>query len=135
MPLNFKDIYAVVKLIPKGCVMSYSGVARQCGHPRAARQVGYALHALPQNNRVPWWRVVNAQGRISNSSTPDAPKRQQEQLEAEGVVVSAGLRVDMRSFDGEMLVYARLQPRQAKRGGQRQALSQQIKSKAIEKKR
>ncbi len=111
MALEFKDVYAVIKLIPKGCVMSYSGVARQCGYPRAARQVGHALHALPQGSRVPWWRVINAQGRISNSSTADAPNRQRERLEAEGVVVSDALKIDLRNFDGEMLVNARLQAR------------------------
>ena len=111
MPLTFKEIYTVVKRIPRGYVLSYSGVARQCGHPRAARQVGYALHALPAGSRVPWWRVVNAQGRISNSSTPDAGQRQRDQLEAEGVVVSDALRIDLRHYDGEMLVYAKLHRR------------------------
>jgi methylated-DNA-protein-cysteine methyltransferase related protein len=114
MSLLFKDVYAVVKLIPKGYVMSYGGVARLCGYPRAPRQVGHALQALPEGSRVPWWRVVNAQGRISNSSTADAPSRQCERLEAEGVVVSVGLKIDMRNYDGEMVVYARLQ---VKRGG------------------
>ena len=110
MSLEFKQVYAVVKLIPKGMVMSYVGVARQCGYPRSARHVGHALFALIGDaaDKVPWWRVVNAQGRISNSSTPDAPQRQRKRLEAEGVVVNDGLRVDMRLFDAEMLVYARL---------------------------
>lgn len=114
MPLLFKDVYAVVKLIPKGYVMSYGGVARLCGYPRAPRQVGHALQALPDGSRVPWWRVVNAQGRISNSSTPDASSRQRARLAAEGVVVSDALKVDLRSYDGELVVYARLQ---MKRGG------------------
>lgn len=114
MPLEFKQVYAVVKLIPKGMVMSYVGVARQCGYPRSARHVGHALFALTGDaaDKVPWWRVVNAQGRISNSSTPDAPQRQRKRLEKEGVVVSDGLRVDMRLFDAEMLVFARMSAKQ-----------------------
>jgi methylated-DNA-protein-cysteine methyltransferase-like protein len=114
MPIHFKDIYAVVKLIPKGMVMSYAGVARQCGRPGAQRMVGYALHALTADSKVPWWRVINAQGRISNSSTPDALDRQRECLRAEGVDVGAAYRVDMRLYDAEAIVYAKLRRKHAR---------------------
>ncbi|PJF47402.1 MAG: cysteine methyltransferase [Chloroflexi bacterium] len=86
-------------------VMSYSGVARQCGSPRSARYVGFALHALPAHTRVPWWRVINAQGRISN---PYAPDEQRRRLEAEGVVVNDQMRVDLRLFDAESIVRRKL---------------------------
>ena len=107
MPLTFTEIYRVVKRIPRGRVMSYSGVARQCGHPRAARQVGYAMFGLPEAlaNKVPWWRVINAQGRISNAYGPDEQRRR---LLAEGVRVSAAMRVDMRVYDAEEIVYRKL---------------------------
>ena len=110
MPLKFEEIYRVVKLIPKGRVMSYSGVARQCGYPRSARQVGYALHGLPAelHERVPWWRVINAAGRISNQY---AAKEQSKRLRAEHIIVDKQLRVDLRVFDGEAQVYAKLQRR------------------------
>ncbi len=103
--MKFQDVYRVVKLIPKGMVMSYSGVARQCGSPRSARYVGFALHALPANTRVPWWRVINARGRISNQYAPD---KQRRRLEAEGVVVNDQMRVDMHLFDAEAIVYQKL---------------------------
>lgn len=110
MPLAFSEIYRVVKLIPKGRVMSYSAVARQCGYPRAARQVGYAMYGLPAElgDRVPWWRVINAQGRISNAYGPEEQKRR---LMAEGVVVSDAMRVDMRHYDAEAAVYKKLSRR------------------------
>lgn len=112
LALAFKEIYRVVKLIPKGRVMSYGGVARQCGHPRAARQVGYALHALPERlgRSVPWWRVVNAVGRISNHY---APLEQRDRLRAENIAVDDALRIDMRLYDGEQIVYRKLTSRQA----------------------
>src|SRR5262245_33464756 len=100
--MTFDEVYRVVKLIPKGLVMSYGGVARQCGSPRSARYVGFALHDLPDNTKVPWWRVINSLGRISNQY---APLEQRDLLEAEGVVVSKDLRVDMRLFDAEEIVY------------------------------
>ncbi len=107
MALTFEEVYRVVRLIPKGRVLSYSGVARQCGYPRAARQVGYALHRLPErlHNAVPWWRVVNAAGRISNQY---APLEQGKRLRAENVVVDDALRIDMRVYDGEQIVYRKL---------------------------
>lgn len=106
--MQFADVHHVVKLIPRGMVMSYGGVARQCGSPRSARYVGFALHALPPHTRVPWWRVINAQGRISNQY---APYEQKARLEMEGVVVSDDLRVDMRLFDAEAIVHQKLQRR------------------------
>jgi methylated-DNA-protein-cysteine methyltransferase-like protein len=108
MPLTFDEIYRVVRLIPKGKVMSYGGVARQCGYPRAARQVGYALHDLIQDKQtpeVPWWRVINSLGRISNIY---GPEEQAKRLRKEGVKVSKELRVEMKSYDAEEAVYRKL---------------------------
>lgn len=107
--VNFDDVYRVVKRIPKGMVMSYGGVARQCGSPRSARYVGFALHSLPAGSKVPWWRVINSQGRISNQF---APLEQRRHLEDEGVVVSDELRIDMKLFDGEEIVYQKLRRKQ-----------------------
>ena len=110
MSLNtfYDQVYAVVRLIPKGMVMSYGGVARQMGRPGLARTVGYALHDLPNGNNVPWWRVVNSQGRISNGYSPET---QRDLLRAEGVAVDDDLRLDMRQYDAEMIVYRKLQRR------------------------
>jgi len=110
--MQFLDVYRVVKLIPKGMVMSYGGVARQCGSPRSARYVGFALHGLPSGSRVPWWRVINSAGRISNQY---ASLEQRERLEAEGIVVSEDMRIDLRLFDGEEIVYRKLH-RHARQG-------------------
>jgi methylated-DNA-protein-cysteine methyltransferase-like protein len=65
--------------------------------PGQARLVGYALHALRRSagDDVPWWRVINAVGRISNAYEPVL---QRELLEAEGVEVDANERVDLTRF-------------------------------------
>jgi methylated-DNA-protein-cysteine methyltransferase related protein len=109
--LTDAEVYAVVRLIPHGHVLSYSGVARLCGYPRNARQVGQALanlRAADMRKPVPWWRVVNAAGRISN---PYGPEEQRRRLEAEGVAVSPELRVSLRRHDGEEMVYGALRLR------------------------
>jgi methylated-DNA-protein-cysteine methyltransferase related protein len=64
----YRRIYRVVRRIPRGRVATYGVVARLAGRPGAARTVGWALSALPDEGDVPWWRVLNAAGRISLGS-------------------------------------------------------------------
>jgi methylated-DNA-protein-cysteine methyltransferase-like protein len=115
--VKFEDVYRVVRLIPKGTVMSYGGVARQCGSPQSARYVGFALHGLPAGAKVPWWRVINSTGRISNQYSPI---EQRERLEAEGVVVGDDMRVDMKLYDAEEIVYRKLRRRDRSRASRNQ---------------
>lgn len=61
----YRRIYRIVRRIPKGRVATYGVVARLAGRPGAARTVGWALSALDDETDVPWWRVMNASGRIS----------------------------------------------------------------------
>jgi methylated-DNA-protein-cysteine methyltransferase related protein len=58
-------VFAIVRRVPHGRVVSYGGVAAMLGQPRAARGVGQALHSLTDDADVPWWRVVNRNGEIS----------------------------------------------------------------------
>lgn len=88
--MNFFDkVYFYTKKIPKGKVASYGLIAALCGSPRAARQVGWALHVMTpeQYKRIPWHRVVNAKGYIS-TTCPDHPAELQKSLlEKEGIDV------------------------------------------------
>ena len=65
---TYARIYGVVRRIPRGRVATYGQIARLAGLPNHARQVGYALHALPDDSRVPWQRVVNHRGEVSARS-------------------------------------------------------------------
>jgi methylated-DNA-protein-cysteine methyltransferase-like protein len=96
----YKRIYATVKKIPRGRVASYGQVARVAGLERHARMVGYALHALNEEDveRVPWQRVINAQGYISIRSNPLAAKIQRKLLEQEGVEFDHKDKVDFKKF-------------------------------------
>jgi methylated-DNA-protein-cysteine methyltransferase-like protein len=88
----YARIYAAVRRIPRGRVATYGDVAALAGLPGRARQVGYALHALPAGSGVPWHRVINRAGRIS--LPPGAGGLEQRfRLLAEGVTVDAGGRV------------------------------------------
>lgn len=91
-------IEAVVRRIPRGRVATYGQVAALAGLPGRARQVGYALQALPDGTPLPWQRVVNAGGGISPRAHPYAVLQQAALLEREGVVLDARGRVDLRRF-------------------------------------
>jgi methylated-DNA-protein-cysteine methyltransferase related protein len=91
--VTYQRIYAVVRRIPAGRVATYGQVATLAGLSGHARQVGYALHALPERSTIPWHRVVNAQGGISPRSVPGAELVQRQLLAREGVPLDAGGRV------------------------------------------
>jgi methylated-DNA-protein-cysteine methyltransferase-like protein len=94
-PSSYQRIYAVVRQIPRGRVATYGQIASLAGLEGHARQVGYALHALPQETTVPWHRVVNATGGISRRSLPGGELVQRMLLEREGVRLSPLGRVSL----------------------------------------
>jgi methylated-DNA-protein-cysteine methyltransferase-like protein len=89
---------AIIRGIPEGWVMSYGMVARAAGLPRHSRHVGVALKHLPEGAGVPWWRVVNGEGRISARGLDGSDERQRLLLEEEGVVFSTAGKVDLKRF-------------------------------------
>lgn len=95
---SYEAIYAAVRRIPRGRVATYGQIARVAGLPHHARQVGYSLHALPPDSKVPWQRVINARGEISLRARPECEQEQRALLEAEGVAFDASGRVDLKRF-------------------------------------
>ena len=95
---RWERIYAVVRRIPRGRVASYGQVAALAGLPRHARQVGYALHALPEGSDVPWHRFINARGEVSPRATPGWDRLQLDLLRRERVLGAGAQRVDLERF-------------------------------------
>jgi methylated-DNA-protein-cysteine methyltransferase-like protein len=92
---SYQRIYAVVRRIPEGRVATYGQVASLAGLAGHARQVGYALHALPDGTAIPWHRVVNAKGGISLRSMPGGELVQRGLLEREGIPLDPRGRVPL----------------------------------------
>ena len=85
---NYARIYAVIKKIPKGKVATYG-------------QVGTALRNTPNNLKLPWQRVINAQGRISlrmKDWQSGGDDYQRVLLEGEGVAISAEGKIDLQRY-------------------------------------
>lgn len=105
---NYARIYAVVRRIPRGRVATYGQIARLAGLPGHARQVGYAMAALKAGVRVPWHRVINAQGRVSpRRAGPGAGVRQRQLLEREGVEFAPSGAVSLSRYGWEPRARAR----------------------------
>lgn len=83
-------VLAALRTVGPGEVVTYGELAMEAGAPGQSRLVGRILgegHA-----DVPWWRVVNASGRL----VPGHESEQRRRLEGEGVQLTAAGRVPMR---------------------------------------
>jgi methylated-DNA-protein-cysteine methyltransferase related protein len=97
----YEQVRALTQQVPPGRVTTYGALsALIVGHSRAARTVGWALHALTpvEAETVPWWRVINSQGRVSTSCVTHTAAEQRARLEDEGVVFGPDDRVDLARF-------------------------------------
>jgi methylated-DNA-protein-cysteine methyltransferase related protein len=86
----FAALLRQVRRVPRGKVATYGDIAYAAGHPGAARQVAWALHAGSAG--VPWHRIVGAGGAIL--LTGEYGLEQRMHLQAEGVGF-LGLKVNM----------------------------------------
>jgi methylated-DNA-protein-cysteine methyltransferase-like protein len=93
---SYKRYYEVISQIPRGRVSTYGTVATVAGLPGRARQVGYALAALPDEHDIPWHRVINAKGELSRRSGGTAFEQiQRILLKEEGIRFDERGRVDL----------------------------------------
>ena len=117
----YHRIYRVVGKIPKGRVATYGIVARLAGRPGAARTVGWALSALPEENDVPWWRVINAAGRISLAAHDHNAVLQRALLLREGVRFAPGGAVSLGSYGWPAEAYNGVPPSQTRAASSRRS--------------
>ncbi len=89
----------IVRLIPEGRVATYGQIAALANRPRNARQVGNALARL-NGHDVPWHRVVNVRGSISERGLDplESVELQRFLLQEEGVVFDRRGRIDLDRF-------------------------------------
>jgi len=90
-------VIKIIKSIPKGKVSTYKSIATIAGNHRASRQVARILHSCSKKYKLPWHRVINAQGYVS------LPKgcgfeAQIESLRNENVFVTPCGKVNLKKF-------------------------------------
>ncbi len=86
----YKKVWELVRQIPRGSVATYGQIAQLLPLPEGVeleeynafspRWVGEAMAACPKD--VPWQRVINSQGKISQRS---GAEKQRKLLEGEGL--------------------------------------------------
>ncbi|KAK4619830.1 Alkyltransferase-like protein 1 [Fulvia fulva] len=95
----YTAVYRAIQEVPHGKVTSYGHIALLLGYPERPRQVGMCLKYLPSStdqpnaryhsDNVPWQRVINSKGIISNRGVNGAAN-QEAALTLEGVEVERG---------------------------------------------
>lgn len=91
------EVFALVRRIPSGRVMTYGQIASELGSRISPRAVGWILHRCPED--VPWQRVVNASGGCSTDRLPEFPQGlQRAMLEAEGVGFRPDGTLDLEAY-------------------------------------
>ena len=84
----YEKVYAIVRKIPKGKVVSYGDIAEFIGTRGSARTVGYAMNnAHNVSPSVPAHRVVNRNGLLTGKHHFEFPTLMQELLESEGIEI------------------------------------------------
>lgn len=78
-------VFAVIKAIPKGRVMSYKQVAQKVGISNP-RFVGRILNSNTNPAEYPCHRVIKSDGTIASGYAFGGPDKQIEILENEGVI-------------------------------------------------
>jgi methylated-DNA-protein-cysteine methyltransferase-like protein len=98
----YEQVWNLVRQIPRGKVASYGQIALMIPSPNGVdfesykafspRWVGGAMAACPDD--VPWQRVINSQGKISERS---GAERQRQLLEEEGIVFAKD-KIDFKKY-------------------------------------
>ena len=92
---KFKQIYAITRMIPFGKVATYGQISRLVPGT-TARMVGYAMAAA--NEEVPWQRVINSQGRVSQRKNGSGDLIQAEILHSEGILFKGNGSIDLSVY-------------------------------------
>ncbi len=96
-PQYREQVYKIVRRIPRGRVMTYGQIAYLLGEGYTPRTVGFVMHGADEQ-KTPWHRVINSQGRCSTGPVVLPADKQQRMLEAEGVKFTAGGSCDLETF-------------------------------------
>ena len=90
-----EEVLDIIKMIPKGKVMTYGQIAAYAGNPRGARQVSRILHSMSSSHELPWHRVINSKGGIS--LTGEGGYVQELMLKDEGISVN-NRKIDLQKY-------------------------------------
>ena len=91
------QIYRILQSIPKGQVVTYGQIAKMLGNKHFARAVGNILHANPDGEKYPCYKVANSKGHLAHQYAFGGIEKQKEKLEADGIEV-IDCKVDLKKY-------------------------------------
>ncbi len=92
-----EKVFAYLKTVPFGKVVTYGQIAKHLGNARLARAVGNALHTNTDFLGIPCYKVVDSQGKLSYNYADGGIETQKKRLEKEGIEVS-DYKVDLNKY-------------------------------------
>jgi O-6-methylguanine DNA methyltransferase len=92
-----EKVYATLRNVPRGKVVTYGQLAALAGNPRAARAVGMAMRTNPDIPATPCHRVVASDGSLTGYREGQGISTKRKMLTDEGVSFK-GQKVDLKSF-------------------------------------
>ncbi|MFT5702022.1 MAG: methylated-DNA-protein-cysteine methyltransferase-like protein [Desulforhopalus sp.] len=92
-----EKVINILQEIPYGRVTTYGTVAALAGNVSGARQVARLLHSSSKKYQIPWHRVVNRKGEISERSSM-SHLDQRTLLEKEDVAFNKAGKIDLDVF-------------------------------------
>ena len=92
-----EQVYRILQSIPNGMVVTYGQIAKMLGNKNHARIVGNILHANPDGEKYPCYKVVSARGKLSENYAFGGIEKQKELLEKDGIKVTCN-KVDLKKY-------------------------------------
>lgn len=93
----FEKIWATIRRVPLGRVATYGQIATEAGFPKRPRLTAQALANVPPGMELPWYRIINAQGRISIPEDHPGYREQRRRLRGEGIQFD-GKRISLETY-------------------------------------
>jgi len=92
-----ENIIEIIKKIPYGKVTTYGKIALYAGDHKASLQVARILHSSSKKYNLPWYRIINKNGRIS-LPIGGGYELQKSLLIKEGINFSIDDKIDFNKF-------------------------------------
>ena len=92
-----EQIYRILQNIPKGKIVTYGQIAEMLGNKHYARAVGNILHANPDGEKYPCYKVVNSKGHLACQYAFGGIEKQREKLSTDGIEV-IDHKVDLKKY-------------------------------------
>lgn len=98
-----KKVMQNIHKIPKGKVATYKQIAALSGKPQGSRGVAWILHSCSTLYKLPWHRVLNAQGKISFDQASSHYRVQKKKLESEGIIFDEKGQLSLKKYQWKKL--------------------------------